>query len=89
MILPISIRFRTQRFRGELIEIASGPYLGHFVGTMSPAVDPRGEVLPDTYSINNVHYVGLEAACHGAMAAAYAYVAAELSVAATHAEPAR
>jgi len=83
MIQPLQIRLVSSRAHGgshiERIEIATGPFLGHEAGTMSLAVDARGQVIENTYAVAGQHYAGMEAALNACMAAAYGYVAAETS----------
>lgn len=82
MIQPLQIKLVAQE-RGERIEIASGDFLGHEVGTLSCAVDASAERIPNTYSVNNRHFVGFTAALNACMSEAYAYVAAQTSAIAT------
>lgn len=71
MIQPIQIKFRSESER-EIIEIASGPYLGHECDVMR--LMPSG-----VYMVGGHEYCGLDAALHAAVARAYLYVAQQES----------
>lgn len=78
MIQPITIKLRRDELR-EIIEIASGDFLGHQAGVLSRAVDASAQPIGDTYAVNGRHYRGLNAALNACMAAAYEYVADQTS----------
>lgn len=70
MIQPVQIRFRHTE-GAEVIEIATGDYLGHEVGTMSYL---SGHT-PPRYSVNGTKFFSFDAALHACMAEAYRYIA--------------
>lgn len=68
MIPPLSIHLRNDTG----IEIASGPFLGHQVGTISYVSDGAGR---GPWLVNGHRFKGFSSALHQAMAEAYAYIA--------------